>query len=1677
MGEVKRPWVIVWFAAMFYLSTTVASRSAEPASPPAAIGDDAVRHALDRRITVRFIETPLDDAAEFLGDTCGLNVLLDRRALQEAGVAPDAPLTFAAENVSLRSALDVFRRAYRLDWAIRDDTLLITTREQARLIVCQKAYAIDDLIGPPEESAEAWEQARQLREIIVACNGMGTWYHDDVPSAVSVVPAGHRMRLFVTHNRHVHRQVERLLARLRGAVRPTTVDGPSGAPPCLAVETALSHPVSVDFRNTLPADALRSLQEQCGVRIVLDEHAFFHAPIARRWPTTLRMTDVPLRIALERMLERPGLTYVVDDEALWITSPHEVQTNLFQPVDDPFELRVYPISDLLDGPEDSAEESPEFRTLRKAIRSESPLSWEDVGGKGRSWPIRLGEVDTLAVLQTWHAHEAIVEMLDGLRTIRVDAAAGKLEDHYAGTPRPDQTLPGAAIAEALKRPVALDVGGFTLQEVAQSLGDISGVPVHLDTKALDKVVYRYDAPISATLNGVSLRSALRLLLRRLDLTYFVDDGAIWITTPEDVPSRLSGPMNYGLGLSARWYPVGDLIARTDAAGQTTYDIDALIDILTSAVDPLTWEEVGGAGSIRGVEYENLQLLLISQTSDVHDQIAWCLSEFRASIRDAAAGTLRPVYGRPIQDPLRPGEAAVFAALDRRITLDFVERPLDELVEVLCKETGVNVQLDSRALDEVGIDSQMPITFSIKNVSLRSALRLMLRVQDLTVIVQDEVLLITTPEEGEQYLSDRFYPVGDLIAQTDSSGATTYDFESLMELIVDVVAPTSWDGVGGAGSIREAQFGDVPLAIVSQSLNVQEEVAELLAGLRKLAREHAADGRPADTSPVELNTRHARAKHAVRDALDQQIDIDFRRKPLTDAAAALGEQTGINVLIDRRALTQVGIDSGMEITLVLEQTTLRAALDFMLRQEDLAHVFQDEVLLITTPEEAECHLTTVLYPVGDLKAKEVPVSPGQTFDPFQPIIDIICSSARPLSWVGYRGAGSIRLVTFAGLETLAISQTADVHEEIAELLSVVRQATADVAAGSPATHYPRPTPREESIRQALQQAVSLDHEQAPLRQIVGALAETHNVPILFDRRAMVEVDISADVPVSIHVKEVSLESVLRLMLWQTDLTFVNHVGVVLITTPEEALDADVHLHTRVYHFDDLPFARDDDGNAVYDPESLFNVIGRSCGHPSCLGGGPGRIGELPLPQTKLLVVTDTADVHDHVVSVMARLRRCAADTAAGRSTEEYRDRTPAAETIQDALRRKVTLDIRPTPLRQAVRTVAEQCNVNVALDWGAFRWHQVEATLEKPVSSTVNDVPLSEALNAMLRPANLKFIVRHDVLLITTPEEAEAAVTVVVYRVDDLADAMGETERSTMHGYPMHGWQLWQLHDLIERVVAPSWPKDTARPHEFTSIDLWNLQAFVVRGPESTHEQIAGLLGAFRRAVGRAADGDNRRTIYLGCRPEHLAAERAIHRALDDNVTLDLDDAPLADLLAYLRDTAKIETALDDDAVADAKIGLDTPISVRVREMPLRAALNLALDQLDLACTVTEGSLRITHAGRLRPVVKLYAVGDLVACVDPSGEPWDDFRSLIEGLQCDGVGGSHDAGLGVAAGVRIGQSRLLLAIDTEAGHADLAQKLGDLRFGGGGISDGGEAPPRSKRPIPPDAGAMRGMGFM
>ncbi|MCG8449736.1 MAG: general secretion pathway protein GspD [Pirellulales bacterium] len=94
---------------------------------------------------------------------------------------------------------------------------------------------------------------------------------------------------------------------------------------------------------------------------------------------------------------------------------------------------------------------------------------------------------------------------------------------------------------------------------------------------------------------------------------------------------------------------------------------------------------------------------------------------------------------------------------------YKEMPLTEVMDALSELSGVNIHLDPRGLRQEGIRSDEQVSLYLpQEISLESALTLILEPLHLTYVIQDEVLKVTSEQirDGETYVVN--YNVADLV---------------------------------------------------------------------------------------------------------------------------------------------------------------------------------------------------------------------------------------------------------------------------------------------------------------------------------------------------------------------------------------------------------------------------------------------------------------------------------------------------------------------------------------------------------------------------------------------------------------------------------------------------------------------------------------------------------------------------------------------------------------------------------------------------------------------------------------------------------------------------------------------------------------------------------------------------
>jgi type II secretory pathway component GspD/PulD (secretin) len=245
------------------------------------------------------------------------------------------------------------------------------------------------------------------------------------------------------------------------------------------------------------------------------------------------------------------------------------------------------------------------------------------------------------------------------------------------------------------------------------------------------------------------------------------------------------------------------------------------------------------------------------------------------------------------------------ALNKKLSIEFIDTPLRDVVVFLQEKTKVNFVLDKDA-------AATTVNIKLNDVPVSTVLEYVLP-KGIDYVVKDDVVhIMLDPLELRVYdvrdllinLEDRR---GDLIAQVvsaggEETGATgadkdTFDrVQEIIDLITNTIEPASWSVNGGRGRIaaREGMLGDI---VVTHVAGVHKQAEDLLAALRSSA-----------DIQIAIEARFIAVSNNFLEAFGHNInELDLRGQGEgggiftddgkfidTDATSALGAATGLNL---------------------------------------------------------------------------------------------------------------------------------------------------------------------------------------------------------------------------------------------------------------------------------------------------------------------------------------------------------------------------------------------------------------------------------------------------------------------------------------------------------------------------------------------------------------------------------------------------------------------------------------------------------------------------------------------------------------------------------------------------------------------------------------------------------------
>lgn len=252
------------------------------------------------------------------------------------------------------------------------------------------------------------------------------------------------------------------------------------------------------------------------------------------------------------------------------------------------------------------------------------------------------------------------------------------------TPAPEQPAPGPAPPTQTGESLAL--AGW----IPGLVGPSRGPQTLIDSDMLADAIISTIAPTSWS--EVGGPADIRFFYPTLDLVVHATDdvhGQI-----EELLERLR-KLRPSAATLADYLPAEKIIDTADRLMRP--DLDTLIDVITSQVRPTEWDEVGGPCSIRDDPLR--EALVVSAPPDMHDEIRHLLTLLRRSRYEALRGS-RPWEGGGGQEPwVRPRQGP---ALSTQVALARLPEPEPAELQLLAvRRQPMNIRAQWRRIDAQG----------------------------------------------------------------------------------------------------------------------------------------------------------------------------------------------------------------------------------------------------------------------------------------------------------------------------------------------------------------------------------------------------------------------------------------------------------------------------------------------------------------------------------------------------------------------------------------------------------------------------------------------------------------------------------------------------------------------------------------------------------------------------------------------------------------------------------------------------------------------------------------------------------------------------------------------------------------------------------------------------------------
>ena len=454
--------------------------------------------------------------------------------------------------------------------------------------------------------------------------------------------------------------------------------------------------------------------------------------------------------------------------------------------------------------------------------------------------------------------------------------------------------------------------------------------------------------------------------------------------------------------------------------------------------------------------------------------------------------------------------------DKKVSFDFIEKPLLEAVAFMREKTGADIMLDAEGMQVA--PENCTVTLKVTDMKASQALDWICEQAGLGWTARpDGSILVTIARRVMEFERvTRTYDVADLL---DPTGLPKWHEPTTPETVIDWVTAAIEPGTWGEKYGTSIVCKDAKLTVAHRAA-VQEKVQTCLAAWR-------------------------RADNWNRARLSKRVSFEFQNAFLAEAVAYLSDTVQARIVLDEGRIPQ-----GLKVTLKASRMELGMALHKICGANGLLFFVRDDhSILITTPEHALQleEPTRLEYDVSDL-VKEPPARLlNQPNGPDEALISLVKQSVAPGTW-DERHRTSITYEKESG--KLAVTHVWGTVGQISDLLATLRASK----------------PKPEPVKPFGGKKTTLKCQNTPLPDVVAFLKNTTGVDIRLDAR------VPAGLLVTMDAFDIELSDALDRICKMCRLRYVMMAGgSVAITTPDQVQEEQLKIYSIEDLMDEPPIA--------------------------------------------------------------------------------------------------------------------------------------------------------------------------------------------------------------------------------------------------------------------------------------------------------------------------------------------------------------------------------------------------------------------------------------------------------------------------------------------------------------------------